>query len=79
MGNECSANVSDCAIVQRKTSYRSTYCWGVHPKLGLDFFADLLSKVRELIPEIHIKAFTAVELDYMFRKAKKLRQKDYKF
>ena len=44
---------------------------GVHPKLGLDFFADLLSKVRELIPEIHIKAFTAVELDYMFRKAKK--------
>jgi aminodeoxyfutalosine synthase len=44
---------------------------GVHPKLGLDFFADLLAKVRELMPEIHIKAFTAVELDYMFRKAKK--------
>jgi aminodeoxyfutalosine synthase len=43
---------------------------GVHPKLGLIFFADLLSKVREIIPEIHIKAFTAVELDYMFRKAK---------
>ncbi len=43
---------------------------GVHPKLGLDFFADLLSKVKEIIPEIHIKAFTVVELDYMFRKAK---------
>jgi aminodeoxyfutalosine synthase len=43
---------------------------GVHPKLGLDFFADLLSKVREINPEIHIKAFTAVELDYMFRKGK---------
>ncbi len=43
---------------------------GVHPKLTLDFFADLLSKVRAIMPEIHIKAFTAVELDYMFRKAK---------
>lgn len=44
---------------------------GVHPKLGLDFFGDLLMKVYEIMPEIHIKAFTAVELDYMFRKAKK--------
>jgi aminodeoxyfutalosine synthase len=43
---------------------------GVHPKLGLQFFADLLAKVKEIMPEIHIKAFTAVELDYMFRKAK---------
>ncbi|MDQ3109353.1 MAG: aminofutalosine synthase MqnE [Bacteroidota bacterium] len=43
---------------------------GVHPKLGVDFFADLLSKVKEIMPEIHIKAFTAVELEYMFRKGK---------
>ena len=43
---------------------------GVHPKLGLDFFGDLLKKVKEIMPEIHIKAFTAVELEYMFRKAK---------
>lgn len=43
---------------------------GVHPKLGLQFFADLLAKVKEIMPGIHIKAFTAVELDYMFRKAK---------
>lgn len=43
---------------------------GVHPKLTLDFFAKLLSQVRELMPSIHIKGFTAVELEYMFRKAK---------
>ncbi|MEO5645040.1 MAG: aminofutalosine synthase MqnE [Bacteroidia bacterium] len=43
---------------------------GVHPKLGLEFFGDLLSKVKEIMPEIHIKAFTAVELEYMFRKGK---------
>lgn len=43
---------------------------GVHPKMNLAYFADLLSKIRELRPDLHIKAFTAVELDYMFRKAK---------
>ena len=43
---------------------------GVHPKLGLEFFGNLLSKVKEIMPSIHIKAFTAVELDYMFRKGK---------
>lgn len=43
---------------------------GVHPKLDLNFFAELLSDIRAHRPELHIKAFTAVELDYMFRKAK---------
>ncbi len=43
---------------------------GVHPKLDLNFFAELLSDIRAYRPELHIKAFTAVELDYMFRKAK---------
>lgn len=43
---------------------------GVHPKMNLYFFADLLKKIKEHRPELHIKAFTAVELDYMFRKAK---------
>jgi aminodeoxyfutalosine synthase len=44
---------------------------GVHPKLSLEFFADLLRKIKAHRPTLHIKAFTAVELDYMFRKAKK--------
>lgn len=43
---------------------------GVHPKLDLAFFGELLEKIKEHRPELHIKAFTAVELDYMFRKAK---------
>jgi aminodeoxyfutalosine synthase len=43
---------------------------GVHPKLDLYFFGELLSKIKEHRPDLHIKAFTAVELDYMFRKAK---------
>lgn len=43
---------------------------GVHPKMNLQFFADVLKKIKEHRPELHIKGFTAVELDYMFRKAK---------
>src|SRR5687768_6372680 len=43
---------------------------GVHPKMNLEFFAELLKKIKAHRPELHIKGFTAVELDYMFRKAK---------
>ncbi len=43
---------------------------GVHPKMNLSYFAELLSKIRQHRPDLHIKGFTAVELDYMFRKAK---------
>jgi len=46
---------------------------GVHPKMNLEFFAELLRKIRAHRPNLHIKGFTAVELDYMFRKAKMTR------
>lgn len=43
---------------------------GVHPKMTMSYFKELLQKIRAHRPDLHIKAFTAVELDYMFRKAK---------
>jgi aminodeoxyfutalosine synthase len=43
---------------------------GVHPKMGLHYFASLIKKIKEIRPELHVKAFTAVELEYMCRKAK---------
>jgi aminodeoxyfutalosine synthase len=43
---------------------------GVHPKMGLLYFANLIKKIKEIRPDIHVKAFTAVELEYMCRKAK---------
>jgi aminodeoxyfutalosine synthase len=43
---------------------------GVHPKMGLMYFAELIKRIKEHRPELHVKAFTAVELDYMCRKAK---------
>jgi len=42
---------------------------GVHPKLTLEFFITLLKAIKAHRPELHIKGFTPVELDYMFRKA----------
>jgi aminodeoxyfutalosine synthase len=43
---------------------------GVHPKMDLNFFCDLISRIKQHRPDLHVKGFTAVELDYMFRKAK---------
>lgn len=43
---------------------------GVHPKMNLEFFAELLKAIKAHRSDLHIKAFTAVEYDYMFRKAK---------
>lgn len=43
---------------------------GVHPKMGLHYFASLIKKIKEIRPDLHVKAFTAVELEYMCRKAK---------
>jgi aminodeoxyfutalosine synthase len=43
---------------------------GVHPKMDLKFFGELLKGIKTLRPDLHIKGFTAVELEYMIRKAK---------
>jgi aminodeoxyfutalosine synthase len=43
---------------------------GVHPKMNLNFFLELLQAIKAHRPDLHIKGFTPVELDYMFRKAK---------
>jgi aminodeoxyfutalosine synthase len=42
---------------------------GVHPKLTLTFFLELMRAIKAHRPSLHIKAFTPVELEYMFRKA----------
>ena len=52
---------------------------GVHPKMDLQFFADLLKAIKAHRPGLHIKAFTAVEYDYMFRKAKVSVEEGLKF
>jgi len=43
---------------------------GVHPKMTMQFFMDLMRQIKAHRPDLHIKGYTPVELDYMFRKAK---------
>lgn len=52
---------------------------GVHPKMDVHFFAELLRKIKAHRPDLHIKGFTAVELDYMFRKAKMSREEGMRY
>ena len=42
---------------------------GVHPHRDITYYAEMISRVRKILPNIHIKAFSAVELNYMFRKS----------
>ena len=42
---------------------------GVHPVHDLYYYADMIRQVKQIVPEVAIKAFTAVELNYMIRKA----------
>jgi aminodeoxyfutalosine synthase len=44
---------------------------GIYPKLGYDYYLDLLRAVKAARPGIHVKAFTMVELHEIARVAKK--------
>jgi len=37
---------------------------GLHPDRSFDYYCTLLSSIRKTFPSLHIKAFTAVEIDY---------------
>ncbi|MCS6894663.1 MAG: aminofutalosine synthase MqnE [Bacteroidia bacterium] len=38
---------------------------GVHPKRGIEYYADIIRRIKRILPNIHVKAFTAVELKVM--------------
>jgi aminodeoxyfutalosine synthase len=40
---------------------------GLHPKLRLAYYTDLIRGLRERFPEIHVKALTAVEIAHLAR------------
>jgi aminodeoxyfutalosine synthase len=44
---------------------------GLHPRWGFQRYVDMISAMRKAYPTVHLKAFTAVELDWMARKARK--------
>jgi len=48
---------------------------GLHPEWRFDYYLEMLSEIKQAFPGIHIKAFTAVEIDY-FTKISNLSLKD---
>src|SRR4030043_2171817 len=40
---------------------------GLHPDWTFEYYLNMLSAIKKKFPEIHIKAFTAVEIDYLSR------------
>lgn len=40
---------------------------GLHPDLPFEFYEDMLRAIRNSSPKLHIKAFTAVEIEYFSR------------
>ena len=42
---------------------------GVHPEHGLDYYCDMIRRVKAILPAVAVKAFTAIELSYMIRQA----------
>ena len=43
---------------------------GLHPDLPFQYFLDLVSGLKERFPQVHIKAFTMVEVAYLAKRAK---------
>lgn len=43
---------------------------GVHPRRDLHYYGNIIQEIKKIIPGIHVKAFTAIELDYMIKKAR---------
>ncbi|MBX6360756.1 MAG: aminofutalosine synthase MqnE [Acidobacterium ailaaui] len=43
---------------------------GLHPDLPLQYFLDLVRGLKERFPQVHIKAFTMVEVSFLARRAK---------
>ena len=43
---------------------------GLHPELTLDWYCEMLRGLKERFPQVHLKAFTMVEIAYLARRAK---------
>lgn len=43
---------------------------GLHPDLPFDFYVEMVHKIHEVCPDVHIQGFTAVEIDHLSQRAK---------
>jgi len=40
---------------------------GLHPRLPFEFYLDMIRTIKDVSPQLHVKAFTGVEIDYFSR------------
>jgi aminodeoxyfutalosine synthase len=50
---------------------------GLHPKLPFSYYTDLIRTIHDAAPQIHVKAFTAVEIVHLARVSKRAVRKDF--
>lgn len=42
---------------------------GVHPKWDIDYYGRIIQSIKKHLPRVHVKAFSAIELEYVIKKA----------
>ncbi|MCX6287453.1 MAG: CofH family radical SAM protein [Bacteroidetes bacterium] len=57
-------------VDEQEETVREIHITGaVHPKRDIIYYGELLKKIKARRPDLHVKAYSAVELDYMIKKA----------
>jgi aminodeoxyfutalosine synthase len=64
-------SVDECVGIARKAYDQGArelhIVGGLHPRLQFDYYTGLLSELKRQFPDMHLKAFTMVELDHLTR------------
>lgn len=64
-------SVEQCVEIARKAYNEGArelhIVGGLHPRLQFDYYSTLLSELKRNFPDMHLKAFTMVELDHLTR------------
>ncbi|MBI2603577.1 MAG: aminofutalosine synthase MqnE [Deltaproteobacteria bacterium] len=63
--------VSKAEVAARNGAKEIHMVGGLHPRWKLDYYADMFRSIKERFPSVHIKALTAVEIDWLSRKSRK--------
>ena len=64
-------SVQECLEMARKAYLEGArelhIVGGLHPRFQFDYYASLLSELKHNFPDLHLKAFTMVEIDHLTR------------
>ncbi|MEK7368780.1 MAG: aminofutalosine synthase MqnE [Planctomycetota bacterium] len=67
MGVDEVMNEADGVVEQGATEIHIV--GGLHPKLGFDYYLEMLGRLHERYPQVHLQAFTAVEIAHLAERA----------